>query len=149
MRKTAKYYQAFTAFIFIWIGFVGAISFMEAWLKFQAEGVTLSIGVAIGNLVFNTLNKVEIILCLSIVFILLSNKKNNQTLLKITLIPILILFVQSIYLLPELDKRVQLIIAYKPVPKSYLHLIYVVFEIIKITSLFVLGIKGLKQIRTA
>ena len=25
---------------FVWLGFVGAISFMEAWLKFRAPGVT-------------------------------------------------------------------------------------------------------------
>lgn len=148
MGKTTKCYQMFTAFIFIWIGFVGAISFMEAWLKFQAEGVTLSIGVAIGNLVFNALNKVEIILCLGVVFTLFSNRKDNQSLLRIALIPIFILCIQSIYLLPELDERVQLIIANKTVSKSYLHLIYVVFEIIKVTSLFVLGIKGLKRIQT-
>ena len=32
---------------FIWIGFVSAISFMEAWLKFRASGVTLPIGLGI------------------------------------------------------------------------------------------------------
>lgn len=30
--------------IFLWIGFVLAISFMEAWLKFQAPGITLALG---------------------------------------------------------------------------------------------------------
>ncbi len=44
---------------FLWIGFVCAISFMEAWLKFQAPGVTLAVGLGIGQLVFALLNKVE------------------------------------------------------------------------------------------
>ena len=34
---------------FIWLGFVGAISFMEAWLKFCAPGVTRPIGLGIGK----------------------------------------------------------------------------------------------------
>lgn len=147
MVRNTKYYQVFTALIYIWIGFVGAISFMEAWLKFQAEGVTLSIGVAIGNLVFNALNKVEIVLCLGIVFIIFSDSKNNKHLLKIALIPILILLIQTFYILPKLDQRVMLILKDKPLPKSYLHLIYVIFEIVKVISLFVLGAKGLKLIR--
>jgi hypothetical protein len=39
---------------FVRIGFLGAISFMEAWLKFKAPGVTLPI--SIGRLVFSALN---------------------------------------------------------------------------------------------
>ncbi len=46
----------------LWLGFVLSISFMEAWLKFQAEGVTQVIGLNIGRLVFGTLNKVELFL---------------------------------------------------------------------------------------
>jgi len=44
------------AITFIWIGFIGAISFMEAWLKFQAPGVTTELGLSIGQLVFKALN---------------------------------------------------------------------------------------------
>ena len=40
------------AVIYLWIGFVCAISFMEAWLKFRAPGVNLQIGLGIGRLNF-------------------------------------------------------------------------------------------------
>jgi len=33
----------------LWLGFVLSISFMEAWLKFQAEGVTQNIDPNIGR----------------------------------------------------------------------------------------------------
>ena len=52
---------------FLWIGFVCAISFMEAWLKFRAPGITLPLGLGIGRLVFNALNKVEWIFALVII----------------------------------------------------------------------------------
>ena len=44
---------------FIWAGFIGAISFMESWLKFRAPNLTMPVGLGIGKLVFSALNKVE------------------------------------------------------------------------------------------
>lgn len=37
---TKKYPLALSA-VFLWISFVCAISFMEAWLKFRAPGITV------------------------------------------------------------------------------------------------------------
>ena len=45
--------------IFLWAGFICAISFMESWLKFRAPGITMPVGLSIGKLVFSALNKIE------------------------------------------------------------------------------------------
>jgi hypothetical protein len=45
----------------VWLGMVLAISFLEAPLKFRAEGLDLRVGLAIGRIVFRGLNVVEII----------------------------------------------------------------------------------------
>lgn len=45
--------------IFLWSGCILTISFMESWLKFRAPGVILPIGLSIGKMMFNTLNKIE------------------------------------------------------------------------------------------
>ncbi|HZN81044.1 MAG TPA: hypothetical protein VFC01_15365, partial [Mycobacterium sp.] len=56
----------------IWLGMVLAISFLEAPLKFRAEGLELRVGLAIGRIVFRALNIVEVIwavviaVCLSV-----------------------------------------------------------------------------------
>ena len=56
----------------IWLGMVLAISFLEAPLKFRAEGLELRVGLAIGRIVFRALNIAEvgwavvIALCLSV-----------------------------------------------------------------------------------
>ena len=47
------------AIVFFWAGSVFSISFMESWLKFRAEGVTLPIGLSIGRKVFKALNRME------------------------------------------------------------------------------------------
>jgi uncharacterized membrane protein (DUF485 family) len=62
------------AVIYLWIGFVCAISFMEAWLKFRAPGVNLQIGLGIGRLVFNALNKVEWVFAIALMISLFNSK---------------------------------------------------------------------------
>ena len=61
--------------VFIWVGMIIAISFMEAWLKFRAPGVTLPIGLGIGRLVFGALNRVEWILAVVVTAGMLFGKK--------------------------------------------------------------------------
>ena len=60
----------------LWLGFVLSISFMEAWLKFQAEGVTQIIGLSIGRLVFNALNKVELFFFANLLIAGIIERKN-------------------------------------------------------------------------
>ena len=50
------------AAVFVWLGMVLAISFLETPLKFRALGVTPQIGLGIGRLVFRTLNACELAL---------------------------------------------------------------------------------------
>ena len=52
------------AAVFLWLGMVLAISFLEAPLKFRAPGVTLALGLGIGRLVFRALNTCEVVLAL-------------------------------------------------------------------------------------
>lgn len=146
MRRNNITQTIITSLLFIWIGFIGAISFMEAWLKFKAEGVTQRIGVSIGNKVFNALNKVEITIALIIIIALFFNKNYffKKSLIKL-IIPFSSLIIQSTYLLPTLDKRAQLIIKEIHIENSYDHIIYIVLEIIKITALIIIGIQILTK----
>lgn len=127
---------------FLWIGFVGAISFMEAWLKFRAPGITVPLGLGIGRLVFSALNKVEWCLAIIIFISLLLNK--GISLLRTDnlfyLIPVLILIIQTFWLLPALDSRAELHIQGADVPASNLHFVYVGLELLKIISLSAFGI---------
>ncbi|MEO6302488.1 MAG: hypothetical protein ABIP51_04890 [Bacteroidia bacterium] len=130
---------------FLWIGFVSAISFMEAWLKFKAPGITLPLGLGIGRLVFNAMNKVEWVFALIIILTIAltqANFINWQNLF--ALIPIIILIIQSWYLLPELDARAEMHIRGWNVEPSNLHFVYVAIEFIKIFSLIVFGITSFK-----
>lgn len=126
--------------IFIWIGFVCAISFMEAWLKFRAPGITIPLGLGIGRLVFNALNKVEWVLALVILGSYFINKEvplETESLL--VLVPFIIVILQTFWLLPVLDARAELHIRGEHVPPSSMHLVFVAAEVIKVTFLIITG----------
>lgn len=126
---------------FLWIGFVCAISFMEAWLKFRAPGVTVPLGLGIGRIVFNALNKVEWVLAITIAINLLFAKNTIFQWNTIAyLIPLLLLLVQTVWLLPLLDARAQLHIDGTAVPPSNLHFYFIAVELVKVVSLVVFGL---------
>ena len=130
--------------VFIWIGFLLAISFMESWLKFRAPGVTLETGLSIGKLIFNVLNKVE--LSLIILLIVFAFTGGNTRFYKeiLFLIPVVIVLIQTFVLLPQMDQRVTLLLQKEVLKPSNLHFYYVGGEVFKLTSLFMLGIKLIK-----
>lgn len=130
------------ASIYLWIGFVTAISFMEAWLKFRAPGVTIPVGLGIGRLVFNALNKAEWVFAIAVLAGLLISKQNLLTISNILFyLPVILLIIQTIWLLPALDIRAEMRMKSMEIPPSFLHIYYVVMEIIKVVCLFLFGIK--------
>ena len=132
--------------VFVWIGFMSAISFMEAWLKFQAEGLTLAAGLNVGKLVFGALNKVEWAFFLIILVNLIFGKASFRN-WKIALIfvPFIIVVLQSFLLLPALNARADLLQSGITPSPSNLHYYYVGIEFVKLICLFVFGLNILKK----
>jgi hypothetical protein len=128
---------------FTWLGFMCAISFMEAWLKFKAYGVTLPIGLGIGRLVLHALNKVEWVLAIAILVDVFWQRRIDRRALLIVP-PVALLALQTLWLLPALDQRALLIIHGQGADPSYAHFIYMAFEIVKALSLAGFGIGLLK-----
>ncbi len=118
----------------LWIGFLLAISFMEAPLKFQAELVTLPIGLSVGRVIFGMLNKIEwVLLSLLMLSELLGAKTKTSIGWSVALFTVLLL--QSLWLLPLLDARAEAIIGGAIPPSSNAHFYYVGMEILKLTML--------------
>ncbi|MGQ1783980.1 MULTISPECIES: hypothetical protein [unclassified Saccharicrinis] len=143
-------HKKFIAFLFaFWAGLISAISFLEAWLKFRANGVTREIGLSIGSLVFTVLNRIELLILL-IVWVLffqtyrkrvfsLSSHRIMFWLLNI------ILLMQSLWLLPQLLQRAEQIIAGDRPSGSAVHLIFILFETSKLVLLIALSFKVLNN----
>lgn len=132
------------AITFLWLGFVGAISFMEAWLKFRAPGITLPLGLGIGRLVFGALNKVEWVLAIALLVPLLRQGFPLGSSDRLLLIPLVILLLQTVWLLPVLDHRAALHIEGQMVEKSLHHVYYVGCELVKVVFLVWFGVAYLR-----
>ncbi|MBA4240720.1 MAG: hypothetical protein C0448_08335 [Sphingobacteriaceae bacterium] len=134
------------ASVYLWVGFVCAISFMESWLKFKAPGVDLPIGLGIGRLVFSTLNKVEWVFAIAIVFSFYISKNNLFTIQNLAFfLPLLALILQTFWFLPVLDHRAQMHIQGEMVPPSNIHFYYIVMEILKVGSLIIFSLQLFKN----
>lgn len=140
-----KIYQYSFVCTFIWVGFILAISFMEAPLKFLAPSVTTAIGVEIGRIIFGALNKVELVFSLILLLQIRSIKNTDQKLFLVVVVLLIIVAVQSLYLLPVLDGYAEVVINGGVSPSKTEHFMYVLLEIVKVFFLFYIGYKQIIQ----
>lgn len=132
------------AICFIWIGLVLGISFLEAPLKFTAPGIDVKLGLGIGRIVFAALNKVELILCGTMILLMVVERPNKLAVAIFGGVTVLLLL-QTFWLLPVLDTRAELIIQNKVVMPSWDHVYFIVLEVLKVITLILIGIILLRK----
>jgi hypothetical protein len=130
-----------TAVLFVWLGMVLAISFLEAPLKFRAPQVTLPIGLGIGRLVFRALNTVEVGFAAITVVALLFASFGGVAVAAV--IAVVILAAQLLFVRPGLTRRSDAVLAGADAPRSNAHFAYIALEVIKAIALLVGGILAL------
>jgi hypothetical protein len=128
-----------TAAVFLWLGMVLAISFLEAPLKFRAPGVTLLIGLGIGRLVFRALNVCEAVLAAVMLVSMVVRPPTTAAGIAAG-VAVIVLLTQVLAVRPALTRRSEATLAGAEVPRSRAHWIYVGLEIVKVTALLVAGV---------
>ncbi len=135
---------------FFWAGFVCSISFLEAWLKFRAPGVTLPVGLSIGKLVFTALNRMEWVFVLFLmIWMFPLAKKLTAKFISLSGIVLLILVIQTFLLLPALNERAELIIAGGTPGESPVHMLFGIAEIVKVLMILYLGFYSAKRFNSS
>jgi hypothetical protein len=127
------------ALVFVWLGMVLAISFLEAPLKFRAPDVTLRIGLGIGRLVFRALNAVECTLAAAIAVALLVGDPARAGVGGFV-VALVVLVVQLVGVRPSLTSRSDAVLAGHEGARSHAHLWYVGLELVKAVALVVTGV---------
>lgn len=145
----SKYGPVIIACTFTWIGFVCAISFMEAWLKFRAPGITVPLGLGIGRLVFGALNRVEWVLMVATLVCVIADGTWRSKLSLLLPVLLVVLLIQTFWLLPILDARAQAHIDGTPPSPSNLHFYYVGMELVKVATLLCYGILVFRQLKVS
>ncbi|MFV0253928.1 MAG: hypothetical protein ACK5H2_11435 [Beutenbergiaceae bacterium] len=129
-----------TAAVWLWLGMVLAISFLEAPLKFKAPGITIPLGLGIGRLVFRALNIAESVVALALILALLLADPGPTTTWAVA-VSVLMLLAQIVAIRPRLSKRADEVLAGGPHDKrSHAHLWYVGLEVVKVAGLITAGI---------
>jgi hypothetical protein len=122
----------------IWLGMVLAISFLEAPLKFRAEGLELRVGLAIGRIVFRALNIVEVVWAV-VIAVCLSITRPSGPILILAALTAVLLAVQLLLVRPRLNRRSARVLAGHDAPRSRTHHAYIGLEALKLTVLVALG----------
>lgn len=130
------------ALCFVWAGMILGISFLETPVKFTAPSVTLPIGLDVGRHVFGMFNKVEIVWALLACGLMIFAHVSGTLWLPMSTV-ILIVVLQTGWLLPLLDTRIRMILAGQTQPSTPHHLVYIVLEVLKLICLFAAGAKCL------
>jgi hypothetical protein len=131
-----------TAVIFVWLGMVLAISFLEAPLKFRAPGVTLQIGLGIGRLVFGALNAVEAVLA-GVVVVAMVVGAPPVVVLAPAAAAVAALVLQLAVVRPRLTRRSDAVLAGADPPRSLSHHAYIGLEGLKVLALVAAGTAAL------
>lgn len=133
-----------TAAVFVWLGMVLAISFIEAPLKFRAPGITIELGVGIGRLVFKALNLVECVLAAAVLLTLaLGGAASSAAGWTLGIVLAVIIALDVAWLRPRMDRRVVGGNLSESMPRHTLHFTYVGLELLKVAGLLWLGVIGL------
>lgn len=130
------------AAIFVWLGMVLAISFVEAPLKFRAPGVTLPIGLGIGRLVFRALNSIEAGLA-AVVLVALILGTAAAAVITAVAVAVLALAAQLMAVRPRLRRRSDAVLADSGAAsgsRSRAHYAYLALEIVKVVGLIAGGV---------
>ncbi len=127
------------AAVFVWLGMVLAISFIETPLKFRAPGVTLQIGLGIGRLVFRVLNACELALAAVVVATFAITPPTTGVAVAAA-VAVVTLLAQVLAVRPRLTRRSDAVLAGENGPRSRAHWAYVGLELVKIAGLLVAGI---------
>ncbi len=130
------------AAVFVWLGMVLAISFLEAPLKFRAPGVTMQVGLGIGRLVFKALNICELVLAAAaLVGVVVGRPPLGATVA--VAVAVATLGVQVVGVRPALTRRSDAVVADPAAAesgRSHAHLVYVGCELVKVVALLEGGV---------
>ena len=122
----------------IWLGMVLAISFLEAPLKFRAQGLELRVGLAIGRIVFRALNIAEVVWA-AVIAVCLTVAGPSGPVLVLAEVTAVLLAVQLLVVRPRLNRRSAQVLSGHEAPRSRAHHTYIGLEACKLAALVALG----------
>lgn len=133
----------------LWIGMIVAISFLEAPLKFQAEGITIPLGLGIGRLVFMALNIVEAVILLMLTIVTFWPRTARVARERVwwwLALTVVFLF-KVLVVRPPLNARTDLVLAGADPGQSIWHYVYIACDVAQLVLLLVVALQAGAAVR--
>ncbi|MGK0721470.1 hypothetical protein [Leucobacter sp. W1478] len=133
----------------LWIGLIVAISFIEAPLKFQAEGITIPLGLGIGRLVFAALNITEAVLLVMLTIVTFWPRvaRVSRDRMWWWLALTLVFLLKVVVVRPPLNARTDLVLAGADPGQSLWHYVYIACDVVTLVLLLVIALQAGKSVR--
>lgn len=128
----------------VWLGLLLGVSFLATPAKFLAPSLSLAVALDVGRQTFLVFNRTEwlLVVVLAVVWAVTSRARGVGVLVAIVLV---IVLAETLWLLPVLDLRVQVILNGEvPSPSSH-HTWYIALETGKAIALLLIGICALRR----
>ncbi|MEJ8570368.1 hypothetical protein [Microbaculum marinum] len=119
-----------------WLGMLVGVSFLATPAKFLAPSLTLPVALDVGRHTFAVYNKVEWGFCVALLLLAFLGRRGWISGV-FTIVAVLIVALETVWLLPLLDARVGVIIAGgEPAPSNH-HTLYIALEAAKMVAIIV------------
>lgn len=125
----------------LWIGVLLGVSFLATPIKFAAPSLELPVALDVGRHTFALFNRIELGLAVALLAAVIAGVRRRNAIVALVLILVL-LALESVWLLPALDARAEMIMQGQVPPPSALHTFYVGAEAIKLLCLAVIAWAG-------
>jgi len=122
-----------------WGGLLAGVSFLATPVKFLAPSLSLAVALDVGRHTFAAFSRLEWGLSLILLAVLIAGLRQRGAVVAAGIVVALVI-VEAVWLLPVLDQRVGLIMAGQTPPPSRLHMLYIVFEALKLLGLTVIAV---------
>ncbi len=128
----------------MWLGLLIGISFIEAPLKFTAPGITIPLGLGIGQIVFTAMNIVEIVLFLLLAASCIKRGLDRRFLWMVASLGV-VLFTKVVLIRPQLSKRTEAVLAGVESGGSTIHYFYIAADGILLVLLILTMVMGVRR----
>lgn len=127
---------------FVWFGLTAGISLLATPVRFASAELARDVKFEVASIVFTALNKAELMLLILFLIVVRVSGAAMRWWAVAGLL-VLIVMAQSVFLLPELNARTELVVRGLDPPHSYVHAAYSTLELTKLALLFVTGVLAL------
>lgn len=142
-RRNAVGRNAAVILAAVWLGMVIGVSFVATPVKFTAPLLELGPALDVGRVTFRLFSRLEWLLAILLMLSVFLSSPPRLRYAAVTFL-LIILVVQSGWLLPALDDRVQAILDARPLAPSWDHTAYALLEAVKVLALVAIIWSGVR-----